>query len=82
MQPIAIEKTWNTKEWQHCPFAFCLGVSVVNAQQGHEMISRNPKVPTLQFRRTLAYQLLYNNMIPEDAEDDEGNRIETRRSKQ
>ena len=63
MQPIAIEKTWNTKEWQHRPYAFIIGVTTVNAQQGFERLGGHEKVPTLQFRRNLARHLL-NTYVP------------------
>ena len=49
---------------QHRPYAFTIGVTTVNAQQGFERLGGHEKVPTLQFKRNLARQFLNNSYIP------------------
>ena len=64
MQPISIEETWATKDWSHHPFAYAMGVSVVNAQRGYEFLGQKGKISTLAFRRILARELIYNTFMP------------------
>ena len=68
MQPISIEQTWATKEWCHRPLAFMMGVTTVNSQRGYEELGGHEKQPTLNFRRTIARQLIDNRFIPEASE--------------
>lgn len=64
MQPLSIEETWGTKDWSHRPFAFCLGVSCVNSQRGFEIMGDHEKASNLQYRRSLAKELIYNGFMP------------------
>ena len=64
MQPISIEETWGTKDWSHRPYAYAMGVSVVNAQRGYELLGQKEKTSTLAFRRRLARELIYNSFMP------------------
>ena len=68
MQPISIEQTWATKQWSHRPYAFLIGVTTVNAQRGYENLGGHEQQPTLNFRRTLASQLIENRFIPAESE--------------
>ena len=67
MQPISIEETWATKDWNHRPYAYAIGVSVVNAQRGYEHLGGHEKISNLQFRRMLAKDLIYNKFMLRDS---------------
>ena len=64
MQPIALEKTWNTKDWNHRPYAFTLGVTNVNAQRGYQILGNHVKESNLTFQRNVAQELIFNKYMP------------------
>lgn len=73
--PISIERTWATKFWADRNFAWYLAVSMVNANLAHGHFQNNGEVvPTLQFRRQLAQELLDNTIGREDMDHDEDGR--------
>ena len=64
MQPLSIEMTWLTKEWQHRAYAFAIGVSVVNTQKARENLGEKEQISTLKFRTRLAKEMISNRFIP------------------
>ena len=79
MQPISIEETWATKDWNHRPYAYAIGVSMVNAQRGYEYLGGHEKISNLQFRRMLAKGLIYNNVMPRETYSKEKDKRETKK---
>ena len=61
--PISLEKVWATKKWEHRVFSFLLSVTEVNAMLAMEKIYCHPKQSQLDFRKRLAYELIYNDEL-------------------
>jgi hypothetical protein len=61
--PISIEVTWGTKRWECRVFAFLLAITEVNTMLAATYFNGSPSVPMLQFRKTLAFELLNNPYI-------------------
>jgi hypothetical protein len=69
MQPISIEETWKTSHWPNRSFAFVLGVTGVNTQRAYEHFGKNARQHNLEFRRELAWEMIYNEWVPKEGED-------------
>ena len=61
--PISIERTWETKFWSDRNFASYLAVIEVNAElaDGH-FCKGGQLIPTLQFLRKLAHEMMENTI--------------------
>jgi hypothetical protein len=64
MEPLSIEETWKISYWPNRVFAFVLGVTGVNTQRAYEYFGRHAKQGNLEFRRELAWELIYNPEVP------------------
>ena len=64
MQPIALEKTWRTKDWENRPFAFLLGLSAANCQYAWHWFGGHEEETVLQFRKQMAHDLIFNDWVP------------------
>ena len=61
--PISIERTWETKFWPDRNFAWYLAVTEVNTALADGHFRKGGKwIPTLQFRRKLAREIMENNI--------------------
>ena len=60
--PIGLDQGWPTKRWDHRQFAFFLSVAEVNAVNSQARARRNAAVPTLEFRKKLARQMMENRL--------------------
>jgi hypothetical protein len=67
-QPLSIEETWKTSNWPNRVFAFVLGVTGVNRQQAYEHFGGHAKQGNLEFRRELAWEMIYNPEVPVEEE--------------
>ena len=61
--PISIERIWATKFWSDRNFAWYLAVTEVNTALADGHFRKGGKlIPTLQFRRKLAHEMMENNI--------------------
>ena len=67
--PISLEVTWATSWWPNRVFAFLLAVTEINTMLVMEMLRGVKHPPTLEFRRRLSRELIYNPYIDQDEGD-------------
>lgn len=78
---ISIEDTWKTTRWEIRVFTFLLAISEVNVYLAFKyfMWKGTTKMTMLQFRRQLAFSLIYNDYLKSD--DDVSPGVTTRRKR-
>jgi len=60
--PIGLEEIWATKWWPNRQFTFLLSVAEANAVQSRARGKKEGAEATLNFRKQLAYRMLFNKM--------------------
>ena len=66
MQPVALEKTWRTNDWENRPFAFLLALSAANCQYAWHWFGGHDEETVLKFRKQMAHDLIFNDWVPAD----------------
>ena len=64
--PISLEQVWATKRWENRVFAFLLAVTEVNTKLAMEYFYSQEKSSQIDFRKQLAFSLIYNNEIQQE----------------
>ena len=49
IQPISLEETWQTSNWENCVFAYFMGTAAANAQYAYQYFSKHKQEPVLAF---------------------------------
>ena len=64
--PISLEQVWATKRWENRVFAFLLAVTEVNTKLAMEYFYSQEKSSQIDFRKQLAFSLIYNDEIQQE----------------